>query len=208
MTGFYIYASKAKVDVLESALSRGNPLKSIRLKIATPVVEVAAELQADKNFQKSLAKVKKKLQEQRFRPFEDESTGLGPPIISFAGPASLAISGEAVQVALAAGNTALLLIGSAQNLTGAVSVPGTKATAISMVPTSGIPNEAGLTENHAISFAWQQLWRKSPDGTKINVAGFALFSGAYGATMVEMRRAGHRELTRVVLASPVYIEQV
>jgi hypothetical protein len=207
MTGFYLYASKSKVDVLESTLTRPNPVRSIGLKITTPFVEASADLQTDKTFQRSLAKVRKKLLDQQIPPFEDETPEPGP-IMSFSGHASLGIVGEAVLVALTAGHSALLLVGSAQNLTGAAAVPNTGMTPISMVPGSAIPNEAGLSENRAISNQWQQLWRKSPSGAKIRVVGFALFSGVYGATLVEMRRAGHREVTRIVLASPIYIEQV
>lgn len=207
MTGFYIYASKSKVDVLESSLARDNPFKGLGLKITTPMVEVSADLKSDKSFQKSLAKVRKKLMGQDIRPFDDESAPPGP-IMSFTGEVGLTVSQGAMLGALAAGKTALLLVGSARNLTGAADVPDAGLAPVSMVPVSAIPNEDGLSDNRAISNRWQQVWRKAPAGTKVRVTGFALFSGAYAASRAEMRRAGHPEVTRLILASPVYVEQI
>lgn len=71
----------------------------------------------------------------------------------------------------------------------------------------GVDDEQTLPR--VLSFAWQSIWRSQSDATALpQVWGLAVFAGRFPTIKAEVRRAGKRELTEMIVGSPVFVQQI
>lgn len=221
MNGVYLYISKSKVDNLYRSAKRGQPLRSLGLKLKGPFVEADANLQFDAaGLYRMLSSVKKRLSEGEEVPPYHSLGETSVPIVSFSGPAAMAVHGDTFSLALSEDTTALLLAGSTSNMVGAPPVPAADASERTYMSASLNPVGAlraaldgageSQTLSRELSFGWQALRRDAGIGSAIlrNVRGFAIFAGSYPANKAQLRRAGAGNVTSIVVASPIYVEQI
>jgi hypothetical protein len=216
----YLYISKSKVDNIYSSLRRGHPMKSLGLKLKAPFVEADANLAFDSDLYKKLRYLRRRLDnDASVLPFHTLGE-VSVSLVSFSGSAAIAVDEGAFWLALAEEATALLLVGSAANMIGGQQLTSTDPNRGSIFSASLDPVGAmmaafeGTVEPKSLaeglSFGWQRLRRQSGAGGAVlrRVHGLAVFAGSYPANRAQMRRAGGGNVASVVVASPIYVEQV
>jgi hypothetical protein len=209
----YWYVSRTKVEALAHAKRGRGPLRSVGLKVKAPVlVEASAELAFDEDLRRDLQRVRKRLdRDPDVRPFDALGEDPGP-VFSFEGRAARALAHNAYLLAFASGATALILVGSRWHVMGEVrDVPGVTGSsmgdplgAILEAFTDTAPDADSLS---GLSFAWQAIMREAIPGAVIpKVHGLALFGGSFPVDRRHTRRADGN-VTRIVVGSPIYVEQ-
>lgn len=220
MSSVYLYISRNKVNNLYRSAKRGQTITGLGLKLKGPFVEASASLKFDADLYRMLKYVKKHLSNSDEVPSFQSIGDSSVPIISFSGPAAMTVSETTFSLALAGDATALLLAGTTGNMVGAQQLPPTDAGGGSFLSASINPvgalravlDGAGDSQSLSrdLSFGWQALRRDAGTGNAIlrNVQGFAIFAGSYPANKAQIRRAGTGNITNIVVASPIYVEQV
>ena len=209
----YWYVSRTKVEALAQAKRGRGPLRSVGLKIKAPVLlEASAELAFDEDLRRDLQRVRKRLdRDPDVRAFDalDDDPG---PVFSFQGRAARALAEDAYLLALASGATALILVGSRWHVLGEVrDVPGIPGSSmgdpVGAVVGAFANPEPGSDLLSGLSYAWQAVMRQGIPGAVVpKIHGLALFGGSFPVDRRHTRRADGN-VTRLVVGSPIYVEQ-
>lgn len=218
MNSVYLYISRSKVNSLYRSAKRGQSIKGLGLKLKGPFVEADASIEFDTDLYRMLKYVRKHLDNSKeVSPFHTLGSS-SVPVVSFFGSAAIVVYAETLCLALAEGATALLLAGSAGNMVGAQHLPSTSTRTFlsaSINPIGALKAAfEGASESQSLSkdlsFSWQALRRDAGVGSAVlrNVQGLAIFVGSYPANKAQIRRAGAINVTNIVVASPIYVEQV
>lgn len=217
----YWYVSEEKIHLIGQQDRSWNfwP-KHLTLKLKEPFS--GAEVQMEQNRASSVAddfkRVRRRLEKQNLQTYETVASGVVPLLCLFDGPAARIVDSHGFWCSLASQTTALLLVGSESNAIGG-STRSDSSISPSSDPVSAIKaafrgNDesnygSGMTMPRRLSYAWQVVWKASRDAlSKPNVVGVAVVAGLYAANKAEMRRANMRGINKLVIASPVYVQQV
>ena len=220
MNGVYIYISQAKVTNLYHTMRRRKSAANLALRLKIPWVEAEVTSAHDPNSEiyRMLRQVRKQLEDDASTmPYQD--LGKDPvPVIEFAGQAAMGIAEGTFWLALGDGNVALLLAGSAANL-----ISGSAATSAiperdDIISASIDPVGASLqavegihsaSASDGLSFKWQQLQRNHDRQKTVlrRIQGYAIFGAVYPTNRTQLRRVGAADTKRIVVASPIYVEQ-
>ncbi len=210
------YISKNKIDLLGVMLTAPHPLlSSLAIKLKVPWVE--AETKWDKSEPSSIATIPKLAdainQRYNIKPYEQLGPGDSPNLVLFKGAATRVVQKSKFWVAMYERTSALLLAGSSSNVTGGLSTEK-NVISPSVNPVEAIENafrgvDDKQTLPRVLSFAWQSIWRSQSDAITLpQVWGLAVFAGHFPTVKAEVRRAGKRELTEMIVGSPVFVQQI
>ena len=221
MSGVYIYISKTKVSNLYNATRGGKSMGNLAVRLKAPWVE--AEVTATHNpgheVYRMLQKIRKRLEVDPsiilYQDLEEDPVS----VIKFAGQAAIGIADGTFWLALAEGNTALLLAGSAANLISGVAATSAIPERSDIASASDDPVGASLRSlegirsesvSSGLSFRWQQLHRNYDRRKAVlrHVQGYSIFGGVYPANRTQLRRVGAADIKRIAVASPIYVEQI
>lgn len=210
------YISKNKVDLLREMLTAPLPLlSSLAIKLKVPWVE--AETKWDMSEPSSIATIPNLADAINLRynikPYEQLGPGESPTLVLFKGAATRVIQKSKFWVAMHEGTSSLLLAGSSSNVIGGLDaekdVISPSVNPIEAIENAfrGVDDESTLPK--VLSFAWQSIWRTQSDATALPLVwGLAVFAGRFPANKAEMRRAGKRDITEMIVGSPVFIQQI
>ena len=175
------------------------------------VLEASAELAFDEDLRRDLRWARKRL-ERDADVLSFDALGTDPgPVFSFEGRATRAVQGDVYLLALARAETALILVGSRWHILGEVrevpGMPGSSLDPIGAVLGAFAQAEPDADLLNGLSFAWQQVMRQSVPGAVMpKIHGMALFGGSFPVNRRQSRRA-NADVTRIVVGSPIYVEQ-
>jgi hypothetical protein len=215
-TNVYWYISKAKLDTLKKSLKKKFLSEKLSLTLKTPFIEAGASAQVNnESLMQDLEKVIKTISLKMSPPMFPEFLGAEPPsIFFFRGKAVRMISEGKYWLALENKTTALLLAGSSSHAIGAHSESSTGLSP-TLDPVGAVYNafrKLGETPKLAesLSYAWQEIMRPfvESEGTLPIVQGHAIFAATFEVHKPQMRRIGRDYLRRIVIGSPIYIQQV
>lgn len=184
----------------------------LSLRAGAAGVEAAAELDWSESERRDLRRVRSRLdRDPGVKPLDDPAEEPST-IFRFEGRAARATSGGTYFVAHVADRTALLLTGSSGN------VIGDRPVETIEVSPSAHPVQAGVeyggenaeSAGKALSYTWQLVYRRpgGPRAVLPTARGLAVFAGAYPAAKSQLRRGGVTTAVRLVVGSPIYLEQV
>lgn len=210
------YISKNKVDLLDEMLTASLPLlSSLAIKLKVPWVK--AETKWNKSEPSSIAKIPKLAiavnQRYNVKPYERLGPEESPTLVLFKGTATRVIQKSKFWVAMHEGSSALLLAGSSSNVMAGLDAEN-DAISPSVNPIEAIENafrgvDDESTLPRVLSLAWQSIWRTQTGASALpQVWGLGVFAGRFPTNKAEMRRAGKRGLTELVVGSPVFIQQI
>jgi hypothetical protein len=188
----YWYISKAKLDLL------------------TEPARLVKELQGV---------IKRLHGDREIKPFGSLEDADSPTIISFEGYAARLISYDVFWIALESGDTGLLLVGSAAHAIGAqpkadyvISPSADPLACIQAVVNpktrdEELPDGGNFPLSASMRYAWETLMSNSSEGTLPRVRGLAIFARTLHSEKTFMDRSGKTLIRKIVLASPIYVEQ-
>lgn len=220
VSDMYWYISRTKVESLAQATRRSGPLRSLGLKVKSPVLEVSGDVALDDDrLVQDLRRVRKGLNaDPGVKPFDDLDGDAGP-IFAFEGRAARAFDGDGYLVAIAGRRTALILAGSRWHVLGqerdqGVSIGGSADPIVTAVHAFGVStfDDGRVFEAEFIADILSQTWsmvmaRNGHPGVVLpRVSGMALFAALYLVTHPGIRGVDSA-ITRLIVGSPVYIEQ-
>ncbi|MFE9658912.1 DUF7019 family protein [Streptomyces sp. NPDC005955] len=217
---FFWYVSRSKLELLTEQYDKSvlDSFRGLALKFKTPVAE--AELRftnAGPGLVSEVRRVEKRIvQDTAPLDFECLSTEEAqlPPFFLFDTPAARLVEERGFWVAGHVGGAALVLVGAARHATGAFSSPS--ALSPSVDPLRAITEKAegdsarvGADLGGASSYAWQAIMRTNGQN-KIplpTVRGIAVTVAVVEAQRQQIRRAGIPGIQRLVIGTPLHIEQ-
>lgn len=211
----FLYASPSKIDALRP---RGwwTQFGKLTVKVKAPVVEAGVDFTQHPSEYRRLRRLQRSLDKDRnVVPFDADQEAYSS-VVSFEGAATLTLESGAVWLALERGRTALLLGGSARNVIGsAKDAPAAEFSP--SIATIQVASQAVATTGEeqqslpaSLSYMWQQVRRQGLRGSASlrNVRGHALFVAAYVPVKAQIRRGTRSDIDRLVIASPIYVQQV
>ncbi len=211
----YWYISKAKLDLLKDASPGFFAGITAKLEFKLPFVSGSLSGTADSSLIRDLKSVIKALHsEQTIKHYHELSDDEAPVMVQFEGPAVRRVEGEEFWLAMEHNDTALLLAGSAGYAIGypvkteshtspTIDPVGAFLAAFEKDVSSGSPSAS-------LSYAWQHIMGDalSSGGALPKVAGLAVFARSVAADKQEMKRVGRGRIRRLVIGTPLYVQQV
>lgn len=209
MVEIYWYISRPKVEFLKG---RGWSLDEISVGLKALWFEAGAKLHADAGLVRDLEKVKRALESRHQIPeFRSISPGNAPDIFSFKGEAARMISQGGFWAAMATGDSALLLAGSAANVIGGGTAEGGFPFTNDPVGAVRTLLEGSPQDQWMLSKAWQTVMEgpfKAQSLARPRVEGLGLFAGMFTVDKSETAGTSFPDVRRIVVGSPLYIKQV
>jgi hypothetical protein len=206
----YWYVSRAKVEALAQARRKPIALKGFGLKLKSPVFEVSADMALDDRVNRDLRWVREHFDDDPEVPAFDALPAAPGPIFSFDGAAARLVADDVYLLALSRGETALVLAGSRWHVLGESRETGSLGGSLDPVGAvlrSFVSRDLDDVSLSSLSYAWQGVMRQAVPGAVLpRVGGLALFGGSFPVDRRQSRRADPA-VTRIVVGSPVYVEQ-
>jgi hypothetical protein len=201
---------------LKNSLTKKWLFKDISVTLKAPWVEGGFTSHvADENIIKDLERVKKTI-ETKLKPpaFAEISDFESPLIFSFKGKAVRMISEGKYWLALEDKTSALLLAGSSSHAIGA-KIEVSKGLSPTFDPVGAFQEAFGKPSDKprisiSLSYAFQEIIRPyvESDATWPVVQGLAIFACTIEANRQQLRRVGRGYIRRIVVGSPIYIQQI
>jgi hypothetical protein len=212
----YWYISDAKVDQLRQTIPRSwSQDLVLKLKFKTPWLEVEVGHRDIKAAITNCELIERTLRDNaEIFPFESADLGADPVFVGFNMDGARAVANDGFWIAGYSGKTALLLVGSTKHAVGAQGAAASHISpSINPIGAANALTSDGVQKTTAenLSYAWQEIFRSGAgsirDATLPLVEGIALFGGRFPAVKAQVRRAGHGDLTHLVIGTPVFARQ-
>jgi hypothetical protein len=220
----YWYISKAKLDLLRDQAP--GFLNGISAKVSFKFPFVGGSLSGTEKSKlvDDLKRVISRIESKSVKDYAELNDQEAPVFFRFEGAAASHVIDEVYWLAMAGGDTALLLAGSATYVIGAPR--GSEVTLSPSVDPIGAvravfekgagasdPQQFGGTSaplSTSLSYAWQELMRDQYESGQVlpRAAGLAIFGTTIRADAGQMRRVGRETLSRIVVGTPIYVKQV
>ena len=217
----YWYISKAKLDLLvDQAPGFLTGIKAT-MSFKFPLLSGTLEGTEPARLAKDLQRVSKRLYaDPQTRPFSQLAGGESPAIISFEGPTVRHIDDGVFWLAMQDGHTGLILAGSAGYAIGAppqsditispsADPVGAIESAFADTPPAADPqSDAALSLSWRIGYAWKELMSDAALGTLPQTRGLAVFGRTIPLAQPPAGQPAPGNVQRIVVASPIFVEQV
>ena len=187
--------------------------KSVEVQIKAPFTSIESILKRDEgSAQNWIEKLLKRLKNEALQGFHEVPHGSMPLLCTFEAEAARLVDDKGFWAALAQGNSALLLAGSALNSIGKHGNPSTRISP-SADPIGAVVKafESGVLGDipWRLSYAWRVVWGASAGQLSMPyVRGVCVLAGVCEAALDEMRLAKMPGLRRLLIGSPVFVRQV
>jgi hypothetical protein len=211
----YWYISKAKLDLLKDQSPGVMHAIKVQLSLKIPFVSGSLSGTAPSRLVKDLQRIIKRLKAgHEIKSFADLGETESPTVISFEGNAARQISDDVFWLAMERGKSGLLLAGSAAFAIGAPP-KAEHLLSPSADPVGAV--KAAFKKDHEppnsplsarLSYAWQALMSESLEGALPRVSGLAVFARTVKSERSQIRRIGKGNVRRIVVGSPIYVEQI
>jgi hypothetical protein len=206
------YASKPKVELLAQGLSKPI-VDQIKLSLKANWFEAKISKDLTPAFANKVERVVKNLEEDGNVDAFERIGDSRPTLFTFAGPAGRLMVDGIFWVALVKPPVALLLVGSGHQAIGAMP-EANGAISPSADPVGALSaafhGDADATLFTRLQYAWETVAERSglTEGVLPNVYGFAFFAGSFRSPPKANDADATPSIERLVLGSPVYVEQV
>lgn len=212
----YWYISKAKLDLLKDESPGFFARITAKLEFKLPFVSGSLFGTADSSLIRDLKSVIKALHsEQTIKHYHELSDDEAPVMVQFEGPAVRHVEGEEFWIAMEHNDTALLLAGSAGYAIGYPVKTESRIFSASVDPVGAFlaafeKDVSSGSLSSSLSYAWQDIMQDalSSGGALPKVAGLAVFARSLAADKQVMKRVGRGRIRRLVIGTPLYVQQV
>lgn len=216
----YWYISKAKLDLLKDQSPGFLSGITAQLSFKLPFVSGSVSGTDQPRLVKDLQRVIKRLKADcEIKPYGELGETESPIVMAFEGNAARQISSDVFWLAMEQGDTGLLLAGSAGFAIGA-SVKPDRALSPSADPVGAVKaafmnddelnssTGARMPLSSSLSYAWQGLMSESLEGSLPRVSGLAIFARTVRSEKSQVHRIGKDSIRRIVVGTPIYVQQV
>ncbi|EFL52339.1 hypothetical protein DesfrDRAFT_0828 [Solidesulfovibrio fructosivorans JJ]] len=211
----YWYISDDKIKILKQDLNKFK-LKDIVFKLKIPFFEASMSTEKKEILVRDLKDVEKAILSQNVVPeFQDLPMHAQNIFFSFQCKGARRVGESCYWVASVRGDTALLLAGSATNGIGSMPPETKEELSPSLDPIGtilkvfqGAKEDDSISE--ALSFAWQAIIRTyvGSFASLPKVQGLAIGAGVFSSYLPQIRRAGQKNIQKIVVGTPIYIRQM
>jgi hypothetical protein len=217
----YWYVSKAKLDLLKDQSPGLLGGITAQLSFRLPFVSGSLSGTEQSRLVEDLMRVIKRLRaEYVIKSFADLDDTESPIIVAFEGNAARQVSEDVFWLAMEHGDTGCLLAGSAEFAIGAPAkaehllspsadpVGAVKAAFKKDDDLSDSSEGARIPLSASLSYAWRVLMSESSEGSLPRVGGLAIFARTVKAEEAQVRGVGKGSIRRIVVGTPIYVQQV
>jgi hypothetical protein len=219
---YFIYISDSKLDLLsqDSGKRIRDIVESVGVTLKAPFVEGKIDLvRAQPRRIETLRRVERHITKEMKPPaFSALREGMAlPPFISFSLPLARLITRKAFWCAGSESETALLLAGSSHNAIGTAMPLSEIGVSIDPIGAIAYAAEHGAAElkgqsrlSQSSSFVWQSVYRHNDQDTITLplMRGLAVTTAVVKSNAAQTRRAKVEAVSRLVICTPIFIEQI
>lgn len=234
--GTYWYISKTKLDMLKNGHFNSGPewIQELSIKVSLGSAEVQASIAPSNNDIISLERLVSVLERKYdISSFEQVDQKSNSPFISFSGMASRLIDQEMFWVALRKEKSALLMVGSTSHVIGS-NIEAKRSITPSVRPLQMVELAFGKrtlspSSDHfeievppeikdhmmerideSCAYIWSSVYGRNLKNKMMlpRVNGLAVLAGTLRVKRQIMGRHGHSGITHIVVASPIYVQQI